>query len=571
MKLRKYQNDAVQQTLFEWLPNNDGGCLIVMPTGTGKSIVIADIIRVVTEYPGQRLIVATHSQELVEQDYLEFMELCPFANAGIFCAGLGQRNLTAPVLFVSIQSVYEKGLQLGRCDILMADEAHGISRKSESMWGQLISSLRLFNHTMRLIGLTATDFRLDSGRLIGGKGAMFHGISYEYPLLEAVQEGYLCELIPKRMETKYNISGVHKRGGEYIPGELEKAVNVDSITKSAIDETISYGVNRRSWLIFGSGIEHCNAICAELKSRNIKAEVLTKDTPKADRKKFIKQYKNYEIQCLVSLKILTTGFNHKGVDLIADMHPTGSAGLHVQKLGRGTRAIYADGYDLETREGRLLGIENSPKKNCLYLDFAKNGMRFGPLDQIKGNANKEKGSGDAPVKTCPKCFAVLFAGSMECPDCGYLFPEKPPEITKTSGNEAVLSTQIEQQKPLWHKVIATQYSRHKGKNGKADTFRAKYTTYTGDYNEFIGFESQGYAREKACQWHKKRLPNLTAPYTIEKALSMSYPQADEILVQLQGKYGTVVDIKFKPDGLAEILPPLPTENNFLAECEEISF
>lgn len=574
LKLRDYQTEAVHTTLYKWLPEKVGNPLIKMPTGTGKGLCIAETARIVTSFPDQRVIVATHSQELVEQDYLEYMEICPFANAGIFCAGLNSRNTTATILFVSIQSVYDKALQLGRCDILMADEAQGISRKSESMWGQFIKDLKVCNPQMRLIGLTATDWRLDSGNLVGGEGALFHGISYEYPLLTAIQEGYLSELIPKKMETKYDVSKVHLLGGEYKPGELEQAVNVDSITKSAIDELIVYGQERRSWLVFGCGIKHSNAICAEIKSRGITCEVITKDTPKADRKRFIKEYKEYKIRALVSNKVLTVGFNHKGVDLIADMNPTKSAGLHVQKLGRGTRALYADGYDLETIEGRLAAIQAGPKKNCLVLDYAKNTLRFGVLDQIRGNPNKKKGEGDAPIKICPECNCVCFAGVRECPDCSYMFPENPPELSKISESAPILSTQITAPEPIWHPVIAIRTSRHISKNGKADSLLVTYSTYDGNFRDWVNFESPGIGRQKACAWHKIMGKTDPAPNTIEEALKITYNSPSEICVVKDGKFWKVLAVKFDPSQANMIAPEMPkmsATDLALAEMDTINF
>lgn len=562
---RPYQMLAVQET-FTCLSSKSGNVLFLLPTGTGKSIVIAEIIRQVNLYPNQRVIVATGSQELVEQDYDEFMSLCPFANAGIYCAGLKSKNHTAPILFVSIQSVYKKAFKLGQCDILIIDEAQAISRKDTTTWRKFINDLLIPNPYMRIIGATATGYRLDSGNLVGGEDALFHHVSYEYPLLEAIQDGYLCELVPKKMATRYNVSNVTIRGGEFIPGELERAVNVDETTRQAVDELIEYGAGRHSWIIFGAGVKHCEAIAQEIRNRGVTCQAITIKTGKEDRKNFIRQHKSGEIKALVSMRVLTVGYNNKIVDLIGDMCPTKSKGLHVQKLGRGTRAVYADGYDLTTREGRLEAIANSQKPNCLVLDWARNTFRFGPLDLIRGDGNRVKGEGEAPIKVCPQrgCNAVMFAGAMECPDCGYIFPERTIEIEATADDSAILSTQIQ---PLWHSVLTTQYSRHT-KNMR-DSLKVTYITTAGKFYEFACFEHTGYAREMAARWHRLRR-DTPVPNTVGEALETWYPAVSRIRTIKEGKYDRVTAVEFVPDQeVAEVKITPAVVDTRLADMEDI--
>lgn len=563
--LRPYQNTACELTI-QSLIDRSGNGLIIMPTGTGKSIVIADLIRRINEYPHQRVIVATHSQELVEQDYEEFMALCPFYNAGIYCAGLKSKNHTAPVLFVSIQSVYEKAFKLGQCDVLMVDEAQGISRKEGARWQTFIKDLKVTNPYMRILGLTATGYRLDSGNLIGGEDAMFHFVCYEYPILEAIEDGYLCTLVPKSMATKYNVSNVHSRGGDFIPGELEKAVNVDEITQASVAELVQYGANRKSWIVFGAGVDHCESIAAEIRKHGVTAQAITIKTTDKDRKKFIRQHKSGEITALISMIILTVGYNNKRVDLIADMCPTKSKGRHVQKLGRGTRVIYAEGFDLSTKEGRIAAIAASEKPDCLVLDYARNVSRHGPIDQIKGDGTRVKGDGEAPIKVCPAkgCHAVIFAGTMECPDCGYIFPEKPLDVEALADDSPILSTQIV---PIWHEVLTTRYSRHT-KNMR-DSMKVTYITTGGKFYDFICLEHTGYAREMAAKWHRARR-DTPVPNTVGEALETSYPVPARILTKKDGKYDRVLKVEFLEGVMSEpekeYVPPVV--ESALAEMDD---
>ncbi len=339
-----------------------------------------------------------------------------------------------------------------------------------------------------------------------------------------------------------------------MPGELEKAVDKDPITKGCVDEIIAHGKNRKKWLVFTAGVDHCTHVMEEIKSRGISCEMVVGTTPDIERASIISRYKRGEIKCLVCVAIFTTGFNCPAIDMLVLMRPMKSPVLYVQCGGRGMRT-------------------STDKENCLVLDFGDVISTLGPIDTIDARIlNKKKGEGEAPVKVCPKCKAVNFAGVRICSDCGFEFPfDEGTKLNTKASDEAILSSQ---QKPVRHAVISTQYSRHKGKDGKKDTLRAKYITYTGDYAQFVCIEHIGFAREKACQWHRQRLPDVKMPNTIDEALKLKYPTASEILTRKNGKYFEVVDVKFNKDELEEILPPLPSSevmNNYLAECEEIAF
>lgn len=548
MKARPYQAEAMTST-YSYLAINDENGLVILPTGTGKSYLIGAFCHETVEpYPATRIIIATHSQELVLQNYQELIGMWPDAPAGIYSAGIGKRDVYHKILFVSIQSVYSKAFVLQRCDILLVDEAHTISQDAETMWGKFIKDLRIINPNMRVIGYTATAYRMDSGALIG-ENTLFKKIIYEYDILRAFNEGYLCPVIPKDMETKLNVAGVRKSNGEFAAGELERAVNLDPITKAAVTEMEGYGVNRKSWLVFSSGVDHAIAICEEIKARGYTCEVITGKTPKGERGRIINHFKQGKIQCLVNNKVLTTGFNAKNIDLIADMNPTQSAGLFVQKVGRGTRPIYAEGFDLETIEGRIAAIAASSKPNCLLLDFAMNLPHHGCIDQIKPNKPSE-GGGIAPVKPClgnlpdgKPCATLLHTSIMVCPHCGYQFPENPPDIAPTPSDHAVLSTQVQ---AVVRKVLNVSYRHHKGKfeNGvqKYDTLRVEYMTEGFKvFKEWISIENPR-GRNMARAWWKKRggglEPPENVPYCLEVVQHLKVPES--IVTKLVDKYDRVI-------------------------------
>lgn len=523
MELRPYQKKAID-AIYNYWSHYEGNPLVILPTGTGKSIVIAEFVRgAINAWPDTRIIIATHSRELVKQNYLELCELWPMAPAGLYSAGLNRKDTSHQIIFCGIQSAAKKAFEFQRCDILIIDEAHTVSEDEDTLWNKFISDLLIINPDMKVLGLTATAFRMKSGSLIDGsnnsdKKPLFTDIAYEYSILDAVKSGWLSPIIPKSMTTEFDVSGVHKRGGEFIAGELERAVNIDAITKKAIDEVLHYGQNRKTWLLFCSGVDHSNAVADELISRGIECAVVTGNTPTAERDEILRRFKAGELRAVANNNVMTTGTNIPCIDLIAGLRPTGSAGLHIQMLGRGMRLF-------------------NTKENCLYLDFAKNVSRFGPLDKIRPK-KPGKGDGEAPVKVCEHildngnpCSTVCFAGVRVCPDCGNPFPEPEVKIKSTGDSEAILSNQII---PEWHDVDWVTYAKHE-KPGKIPSLRVTYGTMTDRFSEWICFEHTGFARDKAVLWHKARSAG-PIPKTIAEALEIKYQEPLKIEVIQDGKY-----------------------------------
>jgi len=408
LSLRPYQREAVQ-SIYDYFGKEKGNPLVVLPTGSGKSLVMADFIKgVMSADPNHRILVVTHVKELIQQNFQELLSIWPEAPAGVYSAGLNSRNTHARVLFCGIQSIHNKVKQLEWAHLIIIDEAHLLPNSANTRYRNFINDMLRYNPRMKVIGLTATPYRLGTGSLHKGKDALFTDICHDTSVLDLIDQGYLAPLITKKTEAQIDVSDVHKRGGEFIEKELQAAVNKEAITKAAIKEVIDYGKSRRSWIVFASGVDHAKNINEEIASYGIKTACILGSTPKAERDRLIQAYKRFDLQCLVSMGVLTTGFNAPSVDLIANLRPTQSAGLYVQMCGRGMRK--APG-----------------KRNCIVLDFAGNIERHGPIDAVTIEDRKSDEPGEAPVKACPECGSFVKIQDMQCPDCGFEFPPPEPE------------------------------------------------------------------------------------------------------------------------------------------------
>jgi DNA repair protein RadD len=542
--------------LIEWFQKNKvGEPLLVLPTGTGKSVVIAMLMEYIfSQWPNQKVLVCAHVKELVQQNYQELMGMWPTAPAGVYAASFNKRDTHQRIIFAMMQSIAKKSAALfGHVDLLVIDEAHLISPNEETSYQMVIAELRRINPKLRIVGLTATPYRLGHGKLT--ENHIFSDIAFDGGSTEAfnwfVDQGYLIAPVPGRVQTKLDLEGVHKRGGEFIESELQTAVDKHAITEPICREIVEYGRDRHSWLVFSTGIDHAEHITECLKFLGVNAAAVHSKMT-TDRDKTIAAFKAGEIQALVNPNVLTTGFNHKPIDLIAVIRPTESASLWVQMLGRGTRPVYEPGFDLMTIDGRLASIAASQKQDCLVLDFAGNTKRIGPINDPVIPAKKGKGGGTAPVKECPNCGETVHASLRKCnvklPDgtvCGYEFPIQS-KLHFTASTEELVKKDMPVVEVF--KVNHVTYSKHE-KNGIA---MAKVVYYCGHkaFNEFVCPEHpdlpdgrENFAKKKARGWWRKRCGNEAFPTSTDELLELAQmiPQATHLRVWVNKQYPEIMD------------------------------
>lgn len=402
--LRDYQQRAIDQ-LYEWFRNNPTGhpCL-VLPTGAGKSHVVAALCKdALQNWPNTRVLMLTHVRELIEQNAEKMRLHWKGAPMGIYSAGLRKKDLSEPITFAGIQSVRNKSKQIGHVDLVIVDECHLISHKQQGGYRTLISELEAINPSLRVIGLTATPYRLGHGYITDGD-ALFCDLIEPVTIEELVQRGFLAPVRSKLTESKLDTSGVKKRGGEYIEKDLQAAVNTQLQNEQVVSEVIRLAGDRKAWLFFCSGVAHAQAICDMLNDNCISSSCVTGDMGTAERDHVLSEYKAGKIKALTNANVLTTGFDYPDIDLVIMLRPTLSPSLYVQMVGRGMRLkSYTD--------------------HCLVLDFAGVVESHGPITAVrppkKGGGD---GNGDSPAKACPQCDEILHLSAKDCTACGYVFP-----------------------------------------------------------------------------------------------------------------------------------------------------
>ncbi|MBM7343865.1 DEAD/DEAH box helicase [Pantoea coffeiphila] len=390
--LRPYQQEAVDATV-SYFRRSAEPAVIVLPTGAGKSLVIAELARVARG----RVLVLAHVKELVAQNHAKYQAYD--LEADIFAAGLQRKESQAKVVFGSVQSVARNLAQFDdRFSLLIVDECHRISDADDSQYQQIINQLRQRNPQLRLLGLTATPYRLGKGWIYqfhyhgmvrGSEQAMFRDCIYELPLRYMIKHGFLVP--PERLDmpvVQYDFSRLQaQENGLFSEADLNRELKQQQrITPHIIQQIVEFAQERQGVMIFAATVEHAREILGLLPDSKA---LISAGTPAAERDALITAFKARELLYMVNVAVLTTGFDAPHVDLIAILRPTESVSLYQQIVGRGLRL--------------------SPgKSDCLILDYAGN-----PHDLFTPEVGTPKGKSDnKPVQVfCPGCgFANTFWG-----------------------------------------------------------------------------------------------------------------------------------------------------------------
>ncbi|MGB0370204.1 MAG: DEAD/DEAH box helicase [Opitutales bacterium] len=395
--LRPYQQEAVDRTL-RYFRKKRSPAVIVLPTGAGKSLVIAELAKIAKG----RVLVLTHVKELVEQNHLKYESYG--LKAGIYSAGLNQKDSAQKVIFGSIQSVANAEDSFFRdFNLVVIDECHRVGLQPESQYAQVIGRLQRNNPRICILGLTATPYRLGLGWIFNvaldgeiktEEDRFFKHCIYELPIDYMIRNRYLTR--PVKVDnpvTSYDFSELTEGGESYTMAQLEEVLGQQRrltplIIKNIIDITESE--HRQGVMIFSSTVKHAEEIMEYLPAGQARLVVGT--TELSERDAIIEAFKQKAFRYLVNVSVLTTGFDASHVDVIAILRPTESVSLYQQIIGRGLR----------------LGDD---KKDCLVLDYT--GMGHSIFSPEIGEKKPESES--VPVQVaCPQCGHINdFWGTLD--------------------------------------------------------------------------------------------------------------------------------------------------------------
>ena len=540
MPLRPYQLEAVQ-SIYDALRTREDNPCCVIPTGGGKTHIMAQVCSdVVTHWDGRVLILA-HVQELLEQTASTVDDMCPGVEVGVYSAGLGRRDTRQDIIVAGIQSVYQRVNDLfSPWDCVIVDEAHLLPPDGDGMYRTLMGDVHEANPGARVVGMTATPFRLKGGAICKPANILNH-VCYEANVRDLIEAGYLCQLKVKAGVGAPDVSGLRVIGGEYVMADAEQLVDTQEYVTAACRDVARCAIGRRSVLVFAAGVAHGEHVVKELERiTKSSAATIFGDTLQFERTAIIDDFKAGEIRFLVNVQVLTTGFNAPNVDCVVLLRPTASAGLYSQMVGRGLR-VCAD------------------KTDCLILDYAGNVMRHGPIDKIQA-VEPGDSTGVTPQKECPECHEIISSAYTQCPECGYLFPAVVnPKHGTEAGTEAVVSGQYE---VVIYDDISVTYHEHRKRGAPDDAPRTLRVDYHYGFgiqdrvSEWLSVERTGWARQKAEQWWRKRC-DIPLPQTAAAAMAMTGYLRETIMVKVKYTDGEVF-----PRIIGDVLGPAKEPPDF---------
>lgn len=502
MSLREYQQEAVD-AILKFLRTTEGNPLIVAPTGSGKSHIIAELIRQrYKEIEQYRCIVLSHRKEILQQNTAKLLSCWPEAPLGVYSAGLRSRRIHK-ITIAGVQSIYSKAELFGIVHDVIVDECHLIPKKGQGMYLRFLKEIRKKNPNVKVIGATATPYRLDSGLLTAGKDRIFTDIAHDIEILPLVERGFLSRLVSKNSTTQADLSGVRVVAGDYVTKEAAQRMDAQELVRKAVAEIVTLGAERKSWLVFCTSVEHVAHVVEGFKRHGIAAAGVTGETPSFERDRILGEIKSGKLRCVCNCEVLTIGFDAPNLDLIALLRPTKSTSLYVQMIGRGMRVF-------------------PEKPNCLVLDYAGNLEEHGPINRIKVSKEKEEVERE-PIRTCPECREACPIRAKECPECGFVFPE-PEEAPRKINHATEASTAPvlgSFQPPQTFQVQSREFRKHWNRKhpNKPPTLRIVYRVgMFKDFSEWLCFEHQGFAQQKACRAWLAAGGRMPCPISIDEAL-----------------------------------------------------
>lgn len=395
--LRPYQQQAVTATVKHFRRTNDSA-VIVLPTGSGKSLVISELARLAKK----NILVLAHVKELVEQNHAKYQSYG--LQASIFSAGLAQKDNRHQVTFGSVQSVAPNLGQFERpYSLLIIDECHRVGMRkpkeeTQNQYQQVIDHLRSLNPELKVLGLTATPYRMGIGWIYQyhyhgfsrNDDAVFSDCIFEMPLSLMIKQGFLTKpTLVDAAIAHYDFSALQANlNGDYHHNEVNALLSqYPRVTQAICEQIIERAVTRQGVMIFAATTKHAQEIMGYLQGQS--AAMILGDTPNNERDAIIEKFKQRSIKFLVNVAVLTTGFDAPHVDFIAILRPTQSVSLFQQIVGRGLRL-------------------SDDKPDCLVIDYAGSGF-----DLYRPEVGTAKPNSDSvPVSIiCPLCqFGNTFWG-----------------------------------------------------------------------------------------------------------------------------------------------------------------
>ena len=556
ISLRPYQEECLE-SIMGAIPH-DRHILVQAATGSGKTIIFCELIRrLLSDWPHIKIGILAHRRELITQAHLKLLKVWPEAPIGIACASLGGPvDTDRPVVIGSIQTLIGRAETTSPFDLIIIDEAHRLGPINQaSQYAEWLGTMKRYNPEVRILGVTATPFRLGHGYIYGSvckpdNQNLFEALHYRVGIKDLQAHGFLCGYRAKEAERIERDLASVKVSGDYNIKDLSDVMSREQHVGSAVKALRDYGQDRKRAVVFCVTIDHAKRVSGAFGDAGFSSAAVHSDMPMPQRDMILRNFESGKIRVLCNVGVLTEGWDSPAVDCILLCRPTKAPSLYVQMVGRGLRP-------------------HPDKADVLILDLSDNCRTHGDPDSpcvgIPGKPIKQV----APTKSCPQCMEIVPAGAAACRGCGYVWPQQVIELNGSAQMRDVKWSAVEKPKPITVEIERGETSRYVSKAGN-DMLKLKLTCQhdgslgTIHLNHFFMFDQAAHEyalRKSRSTW--KMLTGSDPPASTAEAdergfeLMEALPSHIEIIEN--GKYWNVHS--WKAEGVDKRQAAIPFDND----------
>lgn len=402
MILRPRQKDLVLRAVDALKAHQN--TLAVAPTGSGKTIMLSAIVgEMAKEEPFYKTCVLAHRDELTAQNRDKFQRVNPHLSTGIFDAS--EKSWQGHTTFAMVQTLsrFDHLMKMPKLDLLVIDEAH---HSMAGSYRRIINKALLNNAGVKILGMTATPNRGDKK----GLRPVFSNVCDQITIEELIASGHLVSPRTFVMDVGVQdaLKNVKKKGEEYDMGAVSDIMDTYPVNDAVIHHWKEKAGNRQT-VVFCSTVQHAVNVTQSFIRASVAAVMVQGDMSDQEREQTLLAYASGAAQVIVNVAVLTEGWDHPPTSCVILLRPSSYKSTMIQMIGRGLRIAPPDFYP------------RVHKSDCIILDFGTSSLFHGCLEDQINLDSKESVGGDAPVKTCPECFAHVPAAVQECPLCGCTF------------------------------------------------------------------------------------------------------------------------------------------------------
>lgn len=507
--------------------------------GAGKTVITCKVIEKYFFESHIRFLILCHKPNLIEQFQKTFREktAIPQHEIGISCASLDSKVINKRITIGSVQTFVNKIKCYQECDLLVIDEAHRIEIGKGSRYDKVINILRYKNPDMRIVGITATPYRLGHGYIYGNRCVgknLFPNLNHRITYEELKSQCYLMPLegkIAVNSSLSKDMKSV-ETSGDYILNQLSDVMVKEIHLQTAVDGIKQYCNGFKHICVFCCSIDHAEKLKNLIGDR---CTTVHSELSKKEQKFNLDNWKRGITPIITSINILAEGFDFPPLDCLVNARPTLSSALWLQMIGR----------VLRISEG---------KDRAFLLDLTGNTEYFGTdLDNIRVNIPKqieEKEKKEHQFeKECPECHTFVHVARFDCPNCGHEYPARE-QIEATAIPEL---KDIKFSEPEEHTVHEVVFFRHQ-KEGKPDSVRVEFHNENYPYRSKIASDWLCFDHDKAKKFAEEKWKLLTGydvyPESTDEALAWLkedptiLKKPTSILVKKQDRFNKIVDYRF---------------------------